>query len=148
MASSTARTQLQKNTLNPCCDVAKWHKLIQNHQQSWKCIIAESSAYHFFCDLAFCSQTIHRQYSRHAAVGQAIPRPVQSRCCPRKAPLQRLVCCPTPVRMHTPLRQICDSHLDEGLNSAAMTQVWNTPHWCGKTISLVWLQCCDLCKAC
>ena len=95
------------------------YKITSNHSNaSLQRLLSITKLY----DLAFCSQTIHRQFSKHAAVGQAVPRPVQSRCCPKKAPLQHLVCCPTPARMHSPLRQICDSHLDERLHSAI--QLW------------------------
>lgn len=59
-----------------------------------------------FRHLAFCSQNIHGNIAKMPCC--IVPRPVQSRCCLRKAPLRRLVCCPTPARMHSPLRQICE----------------------------------------
>lgn len=116
-------SQHKRGTLWTCAGMLQnsmhSYKITSNH---WNASLQELLSITFFCDLAFCSQTIHRQYGKHAAVGQAVPRPVRSRCCPKKAPLQHLVCCPTPARMHAPLRQICDSHLDERLHSAI--QLW------------------------
>ncbi len=95
---------------------------IQNHQQWSECKLQRLLSITTFCDVAYCSQHILGNTANNAAVWQVVPHPVQSRCCPRKAPLQRLVCCPTPARMHSPLRQKCDNHLDERLHSAI--QLW------------------------